>query len=89
MPAGRITPSQIRAYWTTQAWPKYKAVREMEGHTGGGDGDDDDAPDGDGVSKSTKHGNFSKQALERFKNSCVYEMIDRVFVESFHLLVQY
>ncbi|KAF8336086.1 hypothetical protein F5887DRAFT_920968 [Amanita rubescens] len=73
-PPGRITPTQIRNYWSNQAWPKYKAVREMEEHTGGGDGDDDD----DEESPSDKYGGFSKKVLEKFKNSVIYEMINKV-----------
>ena len=66
---------QIHSYWTSQVWPKYKAVWEMEEHTGGGDGDDndDDTP-------SEKYGGFSKRVLEKFKNSAIYKMIDKVFV---------
>jgi hypothetical protein len=48
---------QICNYWTSQAWPKYKAVPEKEEHTGGGDGDDndDDTP-------SEKYGGFFKES---------------------------
>lgn len=44
-PPGRVKPQQIRNYWVNQAWAKYKAVREMQEHTGGGDGDADRAVD--------------------------------------------
>ncbi|KIJ06252.1 hypothetical protein PAXINDRAFT_158785 [Paxillus involutus ATCC 200175] len=36
-----IQPTQIRNYWWGQAWEKYKQVRELEKHMGGGDGDED------------------------------------------------
>ncbi|KAF9233546.1 hypothetical protein BU15DRAFT_73521 [Melanogaster broomeanus] len=36
-----IQPTQIRNYWWGQAWEKYKQARELEKHTGGGDGDED------------------------------------------------
>jgi hypothetical protein len=38
---GRVTAIQISNYWLGQAWEKYKAVRRNQGHTGGGDGDED------------------------------------------------
>ena len=66
---------QICNYWTSQAWPKYKAVQEMENHTGGGDGDDDDND-----SPSDKYSGFLKKVLEKFKNSVIYKMIDKVFI---------
>ncbi|KAG2092537.1 uncharacterized protein F5147DRAFT_657689 [Suillus discolor] len=36
-----VTYAQVRNFWWNQAWEKYKQVKEMEEHTGGGDGDDD------------------------------------------------
>ncbi|KAG1823920.1 uncharacterized protein BJ212DRAFT_1296436 [Suillus subaureus] len=36
-----VTYAQVRNFWWDQAWEKYKQVKEMEEHTGGGDGDDD------------------------------------------------
>ncbi|KAF8152558.1 hypothetical protein B0H34DRAFT_861765 [Crassisporium funariophilum] len=36
---GQILALQIKNYFTNQAWEKYKAVRERQVHTGGGDGD--------------------------------------------------
>ncbi|KAG2365343.1 hypothetical protein BDR07DRAFT_1481462 [Suillus spraguei] len=38
---GRVTSEQVRNFWHGQAWEKYKAVRDREEHTGGGDGDED------------------------------------------------
>ncbi|KAI0056072.1 hypothetical protein BV25DRAFT_1921308 [Artomyces pyxidatus] len=37
----RVTTEQVKNYWSLQAWPKYKAVRARQEHTGGGDGDED------------------------------------------------
>ncbi|PPQ98195.1 hypothetical protein CVT26_003241 [Gymnopilus dilepis] len=37
----RYTSEQLKNYWNTNAWAKYKAVRELDEHTGGGDGDAD------------------------------------------------
>ncbi|KAH9475918.1 hypothetical protein JR316_0011479 [Psilocybe cubensis] len=33
--------TDLSNYWNHNAWAKYKAVRELENHTGGGDGDKD------------------------------------------------
>ncbi|KAG2112865.1 hypothetical protein DEU56DRAFT_762003 [Suillus clintonianus] len=91
---GRVDHAQIRNFWHNQAWPKYKAVRERQEHTGGGDGDEDgegDELDGecgniveddvalDGTKrKRTSKKKVSKKVLDEFEASEIFRAIDAV-----------
>ncbi|KAG2134075.1 hypothetical protein DEU56DRAFT_756981 [Suillus clintonianus] len=68
---GRVTSEQVRNFWHGQAWEKYKAVREREEHTGGGDGDEDG-------SDAECSGEFSAKVLDEFAKSKIYQLIDAV-----------
>ncbi|KAG1722887.1 uncharacterized protein EDB91DRAFT_1272395 [Suillus paluster] len=83
--------AQIRNFWHNQAWPKYKAVREWQEHTGGGDGDEDD--DGDEVEgesveddialdgtkrKHTSKKKILKKVLDEFEASELFKTIDAI-----------
>ncbi|KAI0039148.1 hypothetical protein FA95DRAFT_1612804 [Auriscalpium vulgare] len=71
----RVTPTQIRNYWWNQAWEKYKAVRIMSQHTGGGDGDADrQIREG----KAKVRNMFSQKVLDAFEASRIYEAINKV-----------
>ncbi|KAG1732434.1 uncharacterized protein EDB91DRAFT_1349084 [Suillus paluster] len=79
---GRVTSEQVRNFWHGQAWEKYKAVREREEHTGGGDGDEDgsDAECKPLSAKKRKRGSgeFSAKVLDEFAKSKIYQLIDAV-----------
>ncbi|KAF8986342.1 hypothetical protein BDQ17DRAFT_1436317 [Cyathus striatus] len=62
----------IKNYWSLNAIPKYKAVREWEKHTGGGDGDDEDDDH-----KKMVFG-YSKWVLKQFKESEIFTLIDAI-----------
>ncbi|KAH9924240.1 hypothetical protein B0H21DRAFT_764946 [Amylocystis lapponica] len=81
---------QIRRQWN-YIWEVYVACRRREGHTGGGDGDDESGDDeGDGGEGYAKKdiktekgdavvGKFSKAVLDKFETtSKLYKLIDAV-----------
>ncbi|KAF8982654.1 hypothetical protein BDQ17DRAFT_1549157 [Cyathus striatus] len=78
---GAVSVEVIRNYWINNAWAKYKAVKEREKHTGGGDGDDATqsavAISAGNKRKKTEAG-FSAQVLEEFQNSDIFKIIDAV-----------
>lgn len=91
---GRGTAKQITNFWQT-CWDKYKAVRKQQEHTGGGDGDEsrDDAGSGSDTDneelsisgeKRKRAGKpkneFSSTVLDKFEQSKIFDMIDKVYV---------
>ncbi|KAF8995361.1 hypothetical protein BDQ17DRAFT_1430411 [Cyathus striatus] len=62
----------IKNYWSLNVIPKYKAVREWEKHTGGGDSDDED----DDCKKMVF--GYSKWVLKQFKESEIFILIDAI-----------
>ncbi|KAG5649493.1 hypothetical protein H0H81_003482 [Sphagnurus paluster] len=93
-PTGRIIPAQIKNYFLGQVWEKYKAVREQDEHTGGGDGDadratvevqtdtDDNPVHTEKVAKPKRKWDskvkFLEDVLDKFKASEEYKLIDAV-----------
>ncbi|KAG2132031.1 hypothetical protein DEU56DRAFT_757386 [Suillus clintonianus] len=78
---GRVDHAQIRNFWHNQAWPKYKAVRERQEHTIGGDGDEDgegDELDNGMKRKRTSKKKVSKKVLDEFEASEIFRAIDAV-----------
>ncbi|KAF8159923.1 hypothetical protein B0H34DRAFT_797120 [Crassisporium funariophilum] len=81
-PPGRISASQIKNYFTNQAWEKYKAVRERQAHTGGGDGDakrvdalsssNDEDSDSD-QEEPTETGKRKRKGREKFSQTVLDE----------------
>ncbi|KAJ3738098.1 hypothetical protein EV360DRAFT_90833, partial [Lentinula raphanica] len=67
---GLYSATQLSNYWKLQAWEKYKAVRERQEHTGGGDGDADrmDEEQKGRVSKRGRN-KFSEDVLDAFETS--------------------
>ena len=47
-----VTLAQVKNYWWNQAWEKYKAVRQLQNHTGEGDGDEESIPNSTGETGS-------------------------------------
>ncbi|KAJ7593676.1 hypothetical protein C8J56DRAFT_884474 [Mycena floridula] len=91
---GTVTWKQVKTYFLTHAWAKYKACRELIKHTGGGDGDQgrhnpgSDAEDENVSEEETKKlrakrkkegkSNWSDETLQKFMKSKIYKMIDKV-----------
>ncbi|KAF8995054.1 hypothetical protein BDQ17DRAFT_1330805 [Cyathus striatus] len=72
-----VTVDIIRNYWTLQAMPKYKAVREREKHMGGGDRDEPAQMSDSNKRKKTSY-KFSAQVLDDFQDSKIFELINSV-----------
>lgn len=91
------TVEVLQAYWN-DIWEKYKACKDAEKHTGGGDGDaervkqEENEEEEKGGKKQGKRkrrktkvrgGKWSQEFLDKFRESKVYSLIDDVFVSLF------
>lgn len=77
---GFYSPTQLMNAWKT-IWDKYKAVRECQEHTGGGNGDAD-CDDEKRRKRATKRGKrkYSDKVLDAFEASEIFELLDKVYV---------
>ncbi|KAE9397450.1 hypothetical protein BT96DRAFT_995790 [Gymnopus androsaceus JB14] len=75
---GFYSPTQLTNAWKTIR-DKYKAVRECQEHTGGGDGDAD-CDDEKRRKRATKRGKrkYSNKVLNAFEASEIFELLDKV-----------
>ncbi|KIJ43362.1 hypothetical protein M422DRAFT_67869 [Sphaerobolus stellatus SS14] len=86
------TVAQVRRCWNG-CWDRYKAVRRRQLHTAGGDGDAKDEPEDDSADgkkkKRKKQKGFSKNVLDAFEASSLFQMIDSVAHDQEDVVRQY
>ena len=70
-----VTPIQVKNYWTNQAWEKYKAVRQLQNHTGGGDGDDDQITTPDDDASNVEDAAASKVSILQYSHTLSFVII--------------
>ncbi|KAJ4488805.1 hypothetical protein C8J55DRAFT_604065 [Lentinula edodes] len=75
----KYTATQLSNAWKA-LWEKYKAVRERQEHTGGGDGDADRGEDDKIKERIARRGKakFSERVLDAFEASKIFELLDKV-----------
>ncbi|KAJ3925056.1 MAG: hypothetical protein NXY57DRAFT_1044429, partial [Lentinula lateritia] len=78
----KYTATQLSNAWKA-LWEKYKAVRERQEHTGGGNGDADRGEDDKSKERIARRGKakFSERVLDAFEASKIFELLDKVISE--------